>query len=139
MTAARGAPAAVLPPVITMPSEEIANIPPNSHDVGLLGPSTATNPIEPRSSANGSSLAIGPAGTARSGSGGGCTGSSPPSRRGTVRGRRTTSTPCWAPARSIADPRRDTGLDPHPGGSGEPPHPTATGCDARQGVRQFGP
>ena len=57
-------------------------MPPNSHDVGLRGPSTAMNPTDPSSITAGSSRASTPAGTLRSGSGGGSTTSSPPGRRG---------------------------------------------------------
>ena len=76
-------PAARLPPprpfpVSSMPMEEIANMPPKSHDVGLLTPSTAMKPTEPSSITSGSSRCSKPPGTIFSGSGGGSRVSSPP-------------------------------------------------------------
>ena len=64
-----------------IPTVEIANIPPNSRDDGAGGP-RATNPSEPSSMTAGSSRSSIPAGTGRSGSGGGSIASSPPGTRG---------------------------------------------------------
>ncbi len=75
-----------------MPRVEIANMPPNSHDVGFCGPSTAMNPTEPASITTGNKRASTPAGTIRSGSGGGSRVSSPPGMRGGVRRGRGTPT-----------------------------------------------
>ncbi len=59
------------PPVAIMPSVEIANMPPNSHDVGLRTPSTTTKPSDPTSITSGSRRVRTPPGTTFSGSGGG--------------------------------------------------------------------
>ena len=73
------------------PDGRHANMPPKRIDEGSRGP-RATKATEPTSITAGSNRARSPAGTGRSGSGGGSRASSPPGMRGTTRGGRGTST-----------------------------------------------
>ena len=80
------------PPVAIMPSVEIANMPPNSHDVGLRTPRTTMKPNDPASITSGSNRISMPPGTTFSGSGGAWSASSlaggVAARGGAVRPRR---------------------------------------------------
>ena len=99
-------------------------MPPNSHDVGLPTPSTATKPTDPRSMTTGNNRAGTPAGTIRSGSGGGSSVSSPPGIRGGRRlGRTTPTVPIGTPLRRCRRP---------PTTSAERARRGPRRCDARQ-------
>ena len=75
-----------------MPSVEIANMPPNSHDVGLRTPRTTMKPNDPASITSGSNRISMPPGTTFSGSGGAWSASSLAGGGGSSRWGRATST-----------------------------------------------